>query len=161
MHKRIGRNGKEFKVIKFRTMRKGAEEELEKLLNDNSELRKEYELNKKLKDDPRVTKFGTFLRKSKIDEFPQFLNIFVGQMSFVGPRPVPYYEIKDNKVYYDLLIKMRPGLTGMWQAISFKDTTLEARLRYDEFYYNNYSIWIDFKIVYATVINLIRGRVTW
>ena len=112
---RIGKNGKLFKMYKFRTMVKNADKKLEELLETDEAERKEYKKYKKLKNDPRVTKFGAFLRKTSLDEFPQFLNVLKGDMTLVGPRPYLPREKEDMGSYYDYIIKHKPGITGYWQ----------------------------------------------
>lgn len=112
---RIGKNGKLFKMYKFRTMVKDADKKLEELLETDEGARKEYKKYKKLKNDPRVTKFGAFLRKTSLDEFPQFLNVLKGDMTLVGPRPYLPREKEDMGSYYDYIIKHKPGITGYWQ----------------------------------------------
>ncbi len=112
---RIGKNGKLFKMYKFRTMVKNADKKLEELLETDEAARKEYKKYKKLKNDPRVTKFGAFLRKTSLDEFPQFLNVLKGDMTLVGPRPYLPREKEDMGSYYDYIIKHKPGITGYWQ----------------------------------------------
>ena len=112
---RIGKNGKLFKMYKFRTMVKDADKKLEELLKTDEVARKEYKKYKKLKNDPRVTKFGAFLRKTSLDEFPQFLNVLKGDMTLVGPRPYLPREKEDMGEYYDYIIQHKPGITGYWQ----------------------------------------------
>ena len=112
--KRIGKNGELFKMYKFRTMVKDADKKLEELLEKDEEARAEYAKYKKLKKDPRVTKFGEFLRKTSLDEFPQFINVLKGEMSLVGPRPYLPREIEDMGEYYKYIIQHRPGITGAY-----------------------------------------------
>lgn len=147
---RIGKDGKMFKMYKFRSMVVGADEILEEYLAENEEARKEYEVNKKLKDDPRVTKIGKFIRKTSIDEFPQFINILKGDMSLVGPRPYIEKERKDMGAYYSYVIKMKPGLTGLWQVSGRSDVTFNDRLNLDMVYYNNHTLKVDYKILLKT-----------
>lgn len=118
---RIGKDGKLFKMFKYRSMVVGADEKLEKYLNENEEARLEYKKYKKLKNDPRITKMGKFLRKTSLDEMPQLINVFLGDMSLVGPRPYLTREIEDMGLYYDTIIKCKPGLTGLWQVPLFSD----------------------------------------
>ena len=113
---RIGKNGKQFKLYKFRTMVMNADEKLYKYLDENEDAKKEYQKYKKLKHDPRITKIGNFLRKTSLDEFPQFINVLKGDMSLVGPRPYLYREKDDIGNYYDEIIKVKPGITGYWQV---------------------------------------------
>lgn len=114
--KRIGKNGKVFKMYKYRTMVVGAEEILQKHIDEQTEIGKEYIEHKKIKNDPRITKIGKFLRKTSLDEFPQFINVIKGQMSLVGPRPYLPREKEDMGEYYEYIVKMKPGVTGPWQV---------------------------------------------
>ncbi len=147
---RVGKNGKHFKIIKFRSMVIGAEEKLRQLMEENPEIRKEYETTKKLKDDPRITKFGEKLRSSSIDEMPQLLNVLFGQMSVVGPRPYLITEIPDMGNTYTSVIGCKPGITGMWQTHGRSQASWEDRLFFDEYYYRNWTIWLDMTILFKT-----------
>lgn len=149
---RIGKNGKVFKIYKFRTMIIGAEEELKRLLAENEKIRNEYAVNKKIKEDPRVTKIGKVLRKTSLDEFPQFLNILFGDMSLVGPRPYLEREKKDMGDSYQTIIKMKPGLTGLWQTSGRSNVNFEDRIKLDIEYYNNNSLLVDIKILFKTLV---------
>lgn len=151
VQERIGQDGKMFKMYKFRTMVIGAEEKLNTLLNENEELRKEYEENKKLKNDPRITKIGAFLRKTSLDEFPQFINILKGEMSIVGPRPYLEREKKDMGRAYNSIITMKPGLTGLWQISGRSELSFEERVNLDVQYYQNNSFFGDIKILLKTI----------
>ena len=113
---RIGHHGKEITIYKFRSMIPNAEEKLEELMRDDPKIREEYLKNKKLENDPRITKVGHFLRKSSLDEFPQFFNVLLGDMALVGPRPYLPREKQDMGYYYSNIIEVKPGITGMWQA---------------------------------------------
>lgn len=155
---RIGKNGKIFKMYKFRTMIVGAEEELEKILAENEEMRREYDKNKKIKDDPRVTKIGRFLRKTSLDEFPQFINILKGEMSLVGPRPYLERERKDMGEDYEKIISLTPGLTGLWQISGRSDINFEDRVKLDVEYYNNNSFWGDIKIIFGTITTVLKRK---
>lgn len=152
LQKRIGKDGKLFRLYKFRTMQVNADKELRRILARDEEARKEYEINKKLKNDPRITRIGNLIRKLSIDELPQLLNILRGDMSFVGPRPYLYREIKDMKNYYDKIITVKPGLTGLWQVSGRSDLTFEKRLKLDQEYLNNISLKEDLKIFFKTFI---------
>lgn len=152
LQKRIGKDGKLFRLYKFRTMQVNADKELRRILACDEEARKEYEINKKLKNDPRITRIGNLIRKLSIDELPQLLNILRGDMSFVGPRPYLYREIKDMKNYYDKIITVKPGLTGLWQVSGRSDLTFEKRLKLDQEYLNNISLKEDLKIFFKTFI---------
>ena len=155
---RMGKNGKIFKMYKFRTMIVGAEEELEKLLAENEEIRKEYDENKKIKDDPRVTKIGRVLRKTSLDEFPQFINILKGEMSLVGPRPYLERERKDMGDAYESIISLTPGLTGLWQISGRSDINFEDRVKLDVEYYNDNSFWGDIKIIFSTIATVLKRK---
>ena len=148
--KRIGKNGKEFKLYKFRSMIPNADEELFKLLKKDKELAKEYKINKKLKNDPRITKMGKVLRKSSLDELPQMINILKGDMSMIGNRPYLPREKEDMKDYYDDIVKTKPGLTGYWQVSGPKHRSFEERLKLEKYYSNNCSIKLDIKIFFKT-----------
>lgn len=149
--KRIGKYGEPIYIYKFRTMIPNAEEVLEKMLKENSDIYKEYTINKKLKNDPRVTKFGNILRKTSLDELPQLLNILNGDMSIVGPRPYLYREIKDMDDYYNDIIQMTPGLTGLWQVSGRSDVSFLARCKLDSEYYHKRGIRKDLEIMFKTV----------
>ena len=125
---RIGKDGKLFTLYKFRTMVPNADKILYELLEQNEELREEYRINKKLKNDPRVTKIGKFLRRTSLDEFPQFINVLLGQMSVVGNRPYLPRERKDMGLYYDTIIITKPGITGLWQTSGRSNVTFAERL---------------------------------
>ena len=118
---RMGKNGKLFKMYKYRSMVVGADEKLKKYLEENEEARKEYKKYKKLKHDARVTKVGEFIRKTSLDEFPQFINVLKGDMSLVGPRPYLEREKEDMNGYYKYITTFKPGLTGLWQVPLFSD----------------------------------------
>ena len=154
---RIGKDGKNIKIYKYRSMVTGADKILEEMMAKDEKIREEYEKNKKLKDDPRITKVGDFLRKTSLDEFPQFINVLKGEMSFVGPRPYLPREKKDMGEYYEKIIKSKPGITGMWQTHGRSETDFEERLELDEYYYRNWSLWLDIVIIIKTIKNVI-GR---
>lgn len=148
--KRIGKNGQEFKFVKFRTMVPNADEVLFKLLEENEELREEYELNKKLKDDPRITKLGKILRKTSLDELPQMINVFFGDMSLVGNRPYLPREKDDMGEYYNDIVKTKPGLTGYWQVAGRSKTTFKRRLQLEKYYSDHAGLRLDIKIFFKT-----------
>lgn len=155
--KRIGKNGKEFTIYKFRTMVPNAEKILDELMEKDPAIREEYTKNKKLKNDPRITKAGHFLRKTSLDEFPQFINVLKGDMSLIGPRPYLPREKEDMGIYYDIIIQMKPGLTGMWQTHGRSDVDFEDRLALDEYYYRNYNLWLDVTLLVKTVRTMLAG----
>lgn len=150
-HKRVGRYGKTIKVLKFRSMYKDADVRLKEILACNEEARKEWETYYKLKDDPRITSIGKFLRKTSLDELPQIFNVIKGEMSFVGPRPVIQDEI--DKYYKELAsyyYMVRPGITGLWQISGRNDIDYDTRVTKDSWYVLNWSIWLDIVILFKT-----------
>lgn len=153
---RIGKDGKAFKMYKYRSMVVGADEKLFKYLEENEEARKEYKEYKKLKNDPRVTKVGNFIRKTSLDEFPQFINVLKGEMSLVGPRPYLPREKEDMGEYYTYIIQSRPGITGYWQITGRSDVTFEDRLKMDYDYNKKKSLKTDLKILIKTVLNVVK-----
>lgn len=159
MQERIGKDGRIFKMYKFRSMIPNADQVLDELLKKDKKLKKEYQVNKKLKNDPRVTKIGTFLRKTSLDEFPQFLNVFFGEMSLIGNRPYLPRERKDMGIYYEYIIKTKPGITGLWQVSGRSNTTFEERLKLEKYYSNHCGLKMDIKIFFKTfaVVLLKKG----
>ena len=151
MQERIGKDGKPFQIYKYRTMVPDAEQVLEKMMREDEAIREEYLTNKKIIDDPRITKAGAFLRKSSLDELPQLINVLKGEMSLVGPRPYLPREKEDMGSYYQTVIKCRPGITGMWQSHGRSDVGFHDRLKMDEYYQLNWSIWLDIVILIQTV----------
>ena len=156
-HKRIGKNGKEFRLIKFRTMVPKADKVLDDLLKD-PEYYEEYNVNKKIKDDPRITKVGKILRKPSLDETPQFINILLGQMSLVGNRPYLPKEKEDMGKYFKDIVKTKPGLTGYWQTSGRSDISFERRLELEKYYSDNRSLLLDIKIMFKTVAVVIGAK---
>lgn len=153
---RVGKNGKEFRLYKYRSMVMRADEKLWKYLNNNLEAKEEYKKYKKLKHDPRVTKIGKFLRKTSLDEFPQFINILKGEMSLVGPRPYLYREKEDMGDKYYEIIKVKPGLTGYWQVNGRSDVDFKERVNMDIDYIHNRTLWLDLKIFLKTILKLFK-----
>ena len=153
---RIGKNGKLFKMYKYRSMVVGADEKLKKYLEENEEARKEYKKYKKLKHDPRVTKVGDFIRKTSLDEFPQFINVLKGDMSLVGPRPYLEREEEDMNGYYKYITTCKPGLTGLWQISGRSDVDFATRIDLDMQYYYNHSLKGDIKILFKTAMKLVK-----
>ncbi len=154
---RIGKNGKVFRFYKFRTMIPNADEVLDKLLKENKVMAKEYQENKKLKNDPRITKAGVFLRRYSLDEMPQFINIFLGNMSLIGNRPYLVKEKKDMGKYYDDIVKTKPGITGLWQVSGRSDLSFKRRLELEQEYSKRYSIRFDIMILFRTIRAVIKG----
>lgn len=155
---RIGHNGQPFIIYKFRTMVSNAEEILEACLADNQGLANEWRQTQKLKDDPRLTRAGRFLRKTSLDELPQLFNIIRGQMSIVGPRPIVDSEKERYGSRFAEYCEVLPGLTGLWQVSGRNNTTYAQRVALDHFYVNNWSIWLDFQIILRTVPLIFRGN---
>lgn len=151
---RIGKEGREFKLYKYRSMIMHADEKLEQYLDENREAREEYKKYKKLKNDPRITKLGKFLRKTSLDEFPQFINVLKGDMSLVGPRPYLYREKKDMGEKYHQIVKVKPGLTGYWQVNGRNDVDFEERVNMDVDYIRDRNLWFDIKIIIKTVLKI-------
>ena len=149
--KRIGKDGKLFEIYKFRTMVPDADKKLFELLEKDEEAAKEYKLNKKLKNDPRITKLGAFLRKTSIDELPQLINVLKGDMSLVGPRPYLPREMEDMGQYYDTIVECKPGITGLWQVSGRSNTTFEQRLEVDMEYNENKGFLYDLELLTKTV----------
>jgi undecaprenyl-phosphate galactose phosphotransferase len=156
---RIGRGGRPFLCYKFRTMHADAEERLQEILKDNPVLQKEWQETRKLKNDPRISVVGQFLRKTSLDELPQFWNVLKGDMSVVGPRPVVADEVvvhfgpKAHKV-----LSIRPGITGVWQVTGRSDTSYERRVAMDEHYVDNRSLFYDLWIVAKTIPAMLFRR---
>jgi Undecaprenyl-phosphate galactose phosphotransferase WbaP len=157
--KRCLPGGKILYQYKFRTMYIDAAEQLRKLLEADPIIRKEWEENRKLKNDPRVTKIGAFLRKTSLDEFPQLLNILKGEMSLAGPRPpLDEDEAKKFGADFDRVFSVLPGLTGFWQVSGRSDTDYQDRISYDIYYTQNWSLWLDFWILYKTIGVVLKGK---
>ena len=147
---RIGKDNKEFLMYKFRSMCMNADETLKEYLKNNEEARKEFKKYKKLKKDPRITKVGKVLRETSLDEFPQLINVLLGNMSLVGPRPYLPREKEDMGEYYSSIIKVKPGITGYWQIRGRSKTSFNDRLKMDLQYVNNCSLKNDIKILVKT-----------
>lgn len=151
-HERVGKDGKLFKVYKFRTMVPNAEEKLQKMLNDNPKIKAEYEKDFKLKNDPRIIpSIGKFLRESSLDELPQFFNSLIGNLSVVGPRPIVEDEVIKYGKYATKLHSVKPGVTGLWQVSGRNDIDYDERVALDMEYIDNQSFWLNIKIIFKTV----------
>lgn len=152
-HQRIGRGGIPFRCYKFRSMHSNADERLNEILKTDPIRREEWYKNYKLKDDPRITRLGAFLRKTSLDELPQFWNVLKGDLSVVGPRPVVKDEI--TRYYHDKahkILSIRPGLTGLWQVSGRSDvSTYQQRIAMDEYYVDNQSFLLDLKLIAKTI----------
>lgn len=153
VHKRIGKNGKIINIYKFRTMYEGSEDMFVKFSKKQTE---EYERNYKLKDDPRVTKIGKFLRKTSLDELPQILNILKGELSIVGPRPVVSNELEKYGKDKDKFLSIKPGLTGYWQVNGRSLISYEDRMKMELYYVENRGIWLDTRIFFKTILSVIK-----
>ena len=154
---RIGKNGKQFRIYKYRSMVMNADEKLWEYLNNNPEAKEEYTKYKKLKNDPRITKIGKFIRKTSIDEFPQFINVLKGDMSLVGPRPYLHREIQDMGEGYNEIIKVKPGLTGPWQTAGRSSIAFEDRVALDVEYVHTYGLINDTKFLFKTFAKLFKN----
>ena len=157
-HRRVGAGGEHFRCWKFRTMYTNAEQLLDECLQGDPRLRAEWEQTFKLRDDPRVTRVGRFLRKTSLDELPQLWNVLIGQMSLVGPRPIVDAEIPKYGAAYDLYRRIRPGISGFWQVSGRSDTSYAERVKLDAYYVHNWSVWLDLIILARTVGSVILGR---
>jgi undecaprenyl-phosphate galactose phosphotransferase len=150
-HRRIGLNGDRFRCLKFRTMVSDADNVLRQLLIKDPAARAEWEATQKLRNDPRITAIGRFLRKTSLDELPQLLNVLRGEMSLVGPRPIVDAELprygKDIVYYYET----RPGMTGLWQVSGRSDASYERRVQLDLWYVKNWTLWHDVTILLKTI----------
>lgn len=155
---RIGRHGRRFRCWKFRSMRPDAEVHLAVLLASDSGLRRQWELHRKLKDDPRITPLGDFLRRSSLDELPQLLNILRGDMSVVGPRPIVDSEIVCYDRWFRYYLAVKPGLTGLWQVSGRNDVTYRRRVAMDRFFFRSHSIGLYLRILLATAPAVLTRR---
>lgn len=153
---RIGRFGRKFHVYKFRTMVQNADKVLQEYLEKSPEMRAEWVATHKLKQDPRVTRLGSLLRKLSLDELPQLWNVIIGEMSLVGPRPIVDAEVEKYGNCFELYIQVRPGLTGLWQVSGRNDTTYERRVELDEYYVRNQSLKLYFQILLKTVFVVVK-----
>ncbi|SMC28701.1 undecaprenyl-phosphate galactose phosphotransferase [Andreprevotia lacus DSM 23236] len=156
-HVRVGMNGKPFKCWKFRTMVHNSQEVLEKLLATDPEARAEWDKDFKLRNDPRITRIGAFLRKTSLDEIPQLWNVLRGEMSLVGPRPIITEELERYGDKVDFYLEARPGLTGLWQVSGRNDTTYDERVALDAWYVKNWNLWYDVAIVCKTIRTVVKG----
>lgn len=151
---RIGRNGKEFRMYKFRSMVPNADKKLKKYLKENKEYRKEWDMYQKLDNDPRITKVGKLLRKTSIDEMPQFINLLKGDISLIGPRPLVPGEIEKHHGKENLYESVKPGITGWWAVNGRSDTknidSYKKRLELEYYYVEHQSLKLDLKIFFMT-----------
>lgn len=155
-HHRVGRQGRRFPCFKFRSMVTDAEERLQTLLEESPELKAQWDRDHKIKDDPRISPVGHFLRRTSLDELPQLFNVLRGEMSLVGPRPVIAAELErygDDAQYY---LMVRPGITGLWQVSGRNDVDYDTRVYLDTWYVKNWSMWYDIAILFKTLRVVIR-----
>jgi undecaprenyl-phosphate galactose phosphotransferase len=151
-HARVGRNGKPFGIFKFRSMYRDSRERLATILRTDARAKQEWDSSFKLKNDPRITRMGNFLRKTSLDELPQIFNVLKGEMSLVGPRPVLAEELtKYYKEFTDYYHLVRPGITGLWQVSGRNDVNYDLRVRLDAWYVLNWSVWLDITILFKTI----------
>ena len=155
---RVGEGGRTFRAWKFRTMVEGADEVLREKLASDATLRAEWDRDRKLKSDPRVTAVGRLLRRTSLDELPQLWNVLEGRMSVVGPRPIVEQEIARYGAAFDLYCKVKPGISGLWQVSGRNNTTYEERMHCDEYYVRNWSLWLDLYILGKTVRTVVTGE---
>jgi len=139
-------------------MYKDADERLAKILAENPELKKEWDENFKLKNDPRVTPLGKIMRKTSLDELPQFVNVLRGEMAVIGPRPIVEKEVAYYGPHYEVFSRVKPGITGFWQVSGRSDTTYERRIELDMYYINNWTIWLDYYIFLKTIKEVLICR---
>lgn len=149
--KRLGKNGVLFPCYKFRSMYTNGDEILEQYYLEHPEKKAEYEKYHKLDDDPRVTPFGSFIRRTSIDELPQVWNVFLGHMSLVGPRPYLPDELEDMGEYAKTILKVKPGITGYWQVNGRSNVDFESRLLMDVWYVQNRTLWLDIVLLWQTI----------
>src|SRR5919199_2021022 len=148
---RVGRNYKSFSCLKFRTMVENADEILTDMMSTSPQLREEFEDNFKLKQDPRITGIGKFLRLTSLDEFPQFWNVLKGDMSVVGPRPLVEEELPRYGRHINKILTIRPGITGLWQVSGRNDIPYPRRVQIDLYYANDKNLWMDMWIIFKTI----------
>lgn len=149
--KRIGKDGKEFKLYKFRSMVVNADEILEQTLKNDKKRAEEWKKYQKFENDPRITKIGNILRKTSLDEAPQFINILKGDMTMIGPRPLVPGELDSHNGNHEIYESVRPGITGWWACNGRSATTYEERLELEYYYVKNRSLWLDIKCVFKTI----------
>ena len=156
VQKRIGKDGKNFKMYKYRSMVVNADRKLKKYLLENPEANEEFMEFRKLKDDPRITPVGKFIRKTSLDEFPQFINVLKGDMSLVGPRPYVFREKRRIGKAYKEIVKVKPGVTGPWQVNGRSETDFEERVQIESEYAKQMSFMLDLKILLKTILTVLK-----
>jgi lipopolysaccharide/colanic/teichoic acid biosynthesis glycosyltransferase len=160
-HRRIGYKGDTFGCLKFRSMVVDADRRLAELLERDPRARLEWQLDHKLRSDPRITPFGKFLRKSSIDELPQLINVLRGEMRIVGPRPIVANEVEKYGRFFAHYSSVVPGLTGLWQVTGRNDVSYRRRVATDVFYVRNRTLLLDLKIMLATVGTVLTAKGTF
>ncbi|EPF7462090.1 undecaprenyl-phosphate galactose phosphotransferase WbaP [Serratia marcescens] len=155
-HERIGRDGKKFKCLKFRSMVVNSQEVLSELLAKDEQARSEWNKDFKLKNDPRITKIGAFIRKTSLDELPQLWNVLTGEMSLVGPRPIVEAELERYAGDVDYYLMAKPGMTGLWQVSGRNDIDYDTRVYFDAWYVKNWALWNDIVILFKTINVVLR-----
>lgn len=160
IQERLGKDGKVFKCYKFRTMVQDAENALKRSLDKDPVLKKEWDFNFKLKNDQRITRFGSFLRKTSLDELPQIINVIRGEMSLVGPRPRPLYELvgREDDEIFQLGLSVRPGITGLWQVSGRNELDFYHRIWLDAVYVQKRSLWFDITLLFRTISTVLRQK---
>ena len=156
--KRLGKKGRPIEVYKFRSMYADADERLERLLREKTEFAREFKCNFKLRNDPRVTPLGKFLRRTSLDELPQLLNVLKGEMSLVGPRPIVDQEVKYYAGNYEVFSSVKPGITGLWQTSGRSDSSYDERVGFDVYYVLNWSPWMDIWILIRTAFCVVTMK---
>ena len=151
VQERVGKNHKRFYCLKFRTMVENADDILLEIIENSPHLRQEFEDNFKLKQDPRITGIGRFLRMTSLDEFPQFWNVLKGDMSVVGPRPLVEEELPRYGRHINKILTIRPGITGLWQVSGRNDIPYPRRVQIDLYYANDKNLWMDMWILFKTI----------
>ena len=157
-HARIGKDGAAFKVLKFRSMCVDGDVVLAEFLKGNEDARAEWNKDHKLRNDPRVSRLGSILRKSSVDELPQLINVIKGEMSIVGPRPITREEVEKYGALFTSYCSVRPGLTGIWQVSGRNDISYQRRVEMDALYARKKSVLLDIKLIIATIPALLSRR---
>jgi len=157
-HSRVGRDGRVFKCLKFRSMLVDSEARLQRLLTESADARAEWDRDHKLRNDPRITALGSFLRRSSLDELPQLFNVLAGEMSLVGPRPIVAGEVKRYGRRFSHYCSVRPGITGLWQVSGRNDVSYRRRVAIDTCYAQNQSLALDLRIMLATVPSVLMRK---
>ena len=155
---RLGKNGRPIHVWKFRTMYINAADQLEQILANDPKLAAEWRANFKLEHDPRITPIGRILRKTSLDELPQFFNVITGELDMIGPRPIVEAEIPYSAAEYEVFSRVKPGITGLWQVSGRSETGYEKRIALDMWYIQNWSVWLDVYIFFATIAEVLKCR---